>query len=302
MENQVLALSKMVKLWILITLFSLLTWTGYWIPSSIDRFFGMDGRPWNIIIQNGGTMLFMMEIGASVGTFFQFAAVILAVATLIFLIKKTKTVLDARKWIASSLFLESTYYLLLVPSVLFMMGVGNNFNRNPSLSFLSVDYLLMVLFTAPFMVILGLKVYKYKGAAEGFMSWTWAGVAFVGYVASLWVNSVIKWISMVSLEGLAFFFSGIRSIGALNALILMSSALFFSGLGAYALSKKNFSSALRWIAVTFVLIGLHYAIFVAYSYAVGISNFLILSEIWAIPLFGLGLGIILTKSSSTPVS
>lgn len=293
-----MTLSKNAKLWILITLFSLLLWIIYWIPGGIDRFFGMDGTPWSTLIQNVGVMLFVMEMGGSIGMFFHFAAVILAIVALILLIKKTKTVLEIKKWISASLLLESIYYLLLLPSGFFMMGVGNNFTQNLSSVLLGVDYLLMVFFTAPFMLILGIKVYNYKDSPEGFKSWTWASVTFAGYVASLWVNSVIKWIDMVSYEGLSFFLSGIRSIGALNAILLMSSALFFAVLGAIALAKQKFSSASKWIAITFILIGLHYGISVAYSYAVGLESFLMLSEIWAIPLFGLGLTILLAKKQS----
>ncbi len=256
----------------------------------------MNGIPWSILVQNFGIMFFIMEMGGSIGMFFHLAAVIIAIATLILLIKKTKTVLDIKKWISTSLFLESIYYLLLLPSGLFLIGIGNDFIQNVSLVLLGVDYLLMVLFTAPFMIILGKKVYKYRGATEGFKSWVWACVTFVGYIAALWVNSVVKWIDMISTEGLSFFLSGIRSIGALNAILLMSLALFFAVLGAYALAKQNFSSALRRIAISFILIGVHYAIFVAYSYAIGLESFLMLSEIWAIPLLGLGLSMLRIKN------
>ena len=111
-----------------------------------------------------------------------------------------------------------------------MLGFGSDLvadelRRNMVYLLLGIDYLLLVLFTAPFLLILAIKVYKYEGEAKGFKSWKWVSVTFVGYIASLWVNSVIKWFDMVAVEGVSFFFTGIRSLGATNAFLLLASLL-----------------------------------------------------------------------------
>ena len=142
---------------------------------------------------------------------------------------------------------------------------------------------------------MGIKLYKYKGGSKGFEAWKWVSVAFVGYVASLWVNSVFKWIDMAVTEGFSLFFNGVNSLGALNAFILMSLALVFSFFSAFSLAKKDFSSSFKWFGITFVMVGLHYLIYVVYSYLVGMEGYLMLAEIWAIPLLGLGLVMLITK-------
>ncbi len=160
---------------------------------------------------------------------------------------------------------------------------------------MGIDYLLLVLFTAPFLLILAIKIYKYRDGSKGFEVWKWAGIAFVGYIASLWVNSIFKWIDMAVAEGFAIFFNGIRSLGALSAFILMSLALVFSVSAAFSLVKKNFSSSFKWLGITLVMVGVHYLIFVIYSYLVGMEGFLMMTEIWTIPLLGLGLTMLRTK-------
>jgi hypothetical protein len=103
---------------------------------------------------------------------------------------------------------------------------------------------------------------------------------------------------MVAAEGFSFFSTGIRSLGATNAFLLMSLALFFAIIGAFSLAKHDFSSAFKWSGMTFVLVGLHYLIYVFYSYLVGMESFLMLAEIWTIPLLGLGLTMLLKSGKS----
>jgi hypothetical protein len=127
----------------------------------------------------------------------------------------------------------------------------------------------------------------------GFKSWTLIGITFVGYTASLWSNSVIKWFDMISVEGLPFFFTGIRSLGAINAIVLMSLGVLFAIFSARSFTKHDFNSASKCIGMTFSVVGLHYLIYVIYSFLVGMEHFLMLSELWAIPLLGLGLTLLL---------
>ncbi len=292
-----------VKIWIFITLCSLLAWIIYWVPSSIDRFFGMDGTPWDVILQNIGLMFIVMEMSGAIGGLVRLAGVIFAILSLVLLTIYNKKFIEIKKWVVSALLLESIYYFLLLPSALFMLGFGsdliaNQLRLNIISILLGIDYLLLVLFTAPFLLILAIKVYKYEGEAKGFKSWKWVSITFVGYIASLWANSVIKWFDMIAADGFSFFFTGIRSLGATNAFLLMSLALLFAIIGAFSLAKHDFSSAFKWSGMTFVLVGLHYLIYVLYSYLVGMESFLMLAEIWAIPLLGLGLTMLLKSGKS----
>lgn len=242
----------------------------------------------------------IMEMSGAVGMLVRLVGVILGILSLFLVIWNTKKISEIKKWVVSALFLESVYHISLLPSGLFMVGVGSGlgvdaFARNMASILLGIDYILLVLFTAPFLLILAIELYKYEGGPNGFEAWKWVGVAFVGYIASLWVNSIIKWFDMVMAEGFSFFFTGIRSLGAINAFALMSLALIFSITGAFSLVKQDFSSAFKWLGITFVLVGLHFLVYAVYSYLVGMVGFLMLSEIWAIPLLGLGLTMLRTK-------
>jgi len=153
----------------------------------------------------------------------------------------------------------------------------------------------MVFFTLPFLTILTIKILKLKDNSDCFRAWIWVGLTFVGYIASLWINNTLKWIDIVFREGFGSLFIGFISLGALNSLILMSLALFCASIGAIFLEKKDFGSAAKWAAITLILVGVHYIIYIVYSFLVGMENFLMLAEIWTIPLLGLGLTMLKTR-------
>ena len=240
----------------------------------------------------------IMELSGAIGMLVRLIGVVFGILSLFLLMRNTRRFLEIKKWVVSALFLESIYYFLLFPSGLYMIGVGSNrgiFERSMASILMGIDYLLLVLFTAPFLLILGIKLYKYKWESKGFEAWKWVSVAFVGYVTSLWVNSVFKWIDMTVAEGFSIFFNGVRSLGALSAFILMSLALVFSVFAAFSLVKKDFGSSFKWLGITLAMVGMHYLISVVYHYLVGMEAYLMMVEIWAIPLLGLGLAMLITK-------
>jgi hypothetical protein len=260
----------------------------------------MDGTPWNFILENFGAMFVIMEMSGAIGMLIRFAGVILAIFSLLLIILRKKSFWEIKNWVASTLIFEGVYFILLIPSSFFLFGFGRNFGEDtfiPGLTsqILGVNFLLMVLLTAPFLLILAMKLHKYDGIETGFKSWKWISITFVGYIASLWVNSVVKWFEMVTAEGLSFFGTGVRSLGAINSFLLMSLALVLSIGGAFSLFKKDFNSASKWLGLSLAFVGLHYLIFVIYSYIVEIEGFLMLAEIWAIPFLGLGLTLLVTK-------
>ena len=107
-----------VRIWVLITLCSLLAWIVYWIPSSIERLFNLYSMR--------GTMYVIMELSGAIGMIVRLTGVIMGILSIFFLIRNTKRFLEIKKWVTSALFLESIYYILLLPSGLFMIGVGSN--------------------------------------------------------------------------------------------------------------------------------------------------------------------------------
>jgi hypothetical protein len=97
---------------------------------------------------------------------------------------------------------------------------------------------------------------------------------------------------MVAQDGLAVFFSGITGVGALNAFVFMSLAVIFAIISMFGLVRKKLNSALKWAALSLVMVGLHYAIYVVYSYYVNTLGSVMLIDVWTIPLLGLGLALL----------
>jgi len=238
----------------------------------------------------------LMELSAAVGMLLRFVGVFLAILALKefwprYVWNRDKSFFDIKNWVASALVLEACYYALLLPSGILMIGFG----RSGSLAgvLLGIDYLLMVLFTVPFLVVLAVKAYRSR--SDGFRAWRWTAVTLVGYIAALWANSIFKWLDRIIADGFAFFSVGINALGALNSLVLMSLALVFTIIGAFSLAKQDLASSFKWLGLAFAMVGLHFLVYVVYSYLVGMLGFLVIAEIWTIPLLGLGLTMLKTK-------
>jgi hypothetical protein len=125
----------------------------------------------------------------------------------------------------------------------------------------------------------------------------WGTIAFGGYITALWINSIFRWIDMLLIEGVGFLTSGIRAIGFFDAVIFMSLAVIFAVMGVRYNGKEIEVVARKWIGLSMVMVGLHYVIYLVYSYFVGALNFVLLVDIWTMPLLFLGLALLLAKPS-----
>jgi len=280
-----LTIGRNIKVWIFVTLCSLLLWVIYWIPSSLSRvydFVFLSGGGF------GGWMYTWMELSGAIGTIVRSVGVIFGLYVLFLIRSCGKRVFDVKKWIVSALIIEAFYYAMVgFPSGTFMLssGYGGAYRT------LGAAYALQFLFTTPLLIVLAITLHRAKQDSQGFKSWRWAGAVFAGYIGALWTNSVFRWFDMVADEGLAFFSVGIRTVGALNAFVLMSLALVFALIGAYSL-VRNKDSAVRWFGASLALVGLHYLIYLIYSYLGGMITFVMIVEVWSIPLLGLGLSLL----------
>jgi hypothetical protein len=280
-----------VKIWIFITLCSMLVWTIYWMPWSFSLIYDSIFSQ-NSIFRFGGWLYLTQELSGAVGTIIRSVGLFIGLFVLFLLRNGSKGIFETRKWIASALAIESIYYALLgFPSGIYMMSFGDSGQYRV----LGVSFLLQFLFATPLLAVLAVKVYSYKNDGIGFQSWKWVGAAFIGYLAALWANTVPKWFEMLSMEGITFFSVPIRTIGMLNDFLLMSLAIVFAVVGAFSLVKKK-SSAMRWLGLSLAVVGLHYLIYVVYSYYGGMLNSVMMAEVWAIPLLGLGLIMLRTKN------
>jgi hypothetical protein len=102
---------------------------------------------------------------------------------------------------------------------------------------------------------------------------------------------------MVSAESLRFI-EGIRAVGFFNALAFMPFAIVFASVGAYRVFQQKELSAKKWFGASLSVIGLNYAIYLAYSYFAGTLNTLPLVDIWTIPLLGLGIALLINAQKT----
>lgn len=60
---------------------------------------------------------------------------------------------------------------------------------------------------------------------------TWIGLAFVAYVAAIWINHVSRWFDMALIGGMPVLFTSYTELGAFNSIIIFSLALIFAVVG-----------------------------------------------------------------------
>lgn len=285
------SVGRAVKAWIFVSLCSLLVWILRWMPGNLERFYNIVFVSWDyyprIVVR--GSMYFL----ATVGMVARLVGVILGLVSVYMVWKDNKGSFQIRKWVATALALESVYFASFIPAVIWLFALGSG-SGTFSYTF-AISYFLQILLTVPFLAVLVFKVYNYERGSNGFQSWKWVGIAFSGYVAALWANSVMRWFDMIFADGLDFLLSGIDGLGFLNALIFMSFGVIFSVIGAFSLAKQEIGSAKRWLGLSLAMVGLHYVIYVVYSYLIDALIWVWLIDTWAIPLLGLGISLLKMK-------
>jgi hypothetical protein len=272
-----------VKIWIFISLCTLMLWTSYYMATSLPSFINITlglpdfytGKEWYFAPS------FLGIAGRSAGV-----ALGLASALLIWMLKSPFS--KVKNLVSLSLFLEVLYSVSLLPSFWSLIVRG--------IYFLGAAYLLQGIFVVPFLSILAVKVRGYVAGSAGSSFGKWAGLAFAGYVAALWVNVVFRWLDMFSVGGLDFLLSGIIAIGFLDATILMSLVLILAIGSSYYFAKQKWHSAAKWLGLALAALGLHYLIYLVYSYLADALSLAFLIDVWAIPLIGVGLAILRANS------
>ena len=277
--------SRGVKFWVIMCLLSMFFFNLYWSIEGYDNFFTyLAGQSpgYNYVSRVG-----LVFWGGLVGYTTRFIALILCLISAFLMWVKSQNFLKIKALIAISLLLESLYFIGLIPSVPYLLSF--------SATFLTVAYILHIVFATPVLIILAFKLIRYENDSDNSGLAKLSSLAVVGYVASLWANSLFRWFDMLATEGIAFLSSGPRALGFLNSAVFMSLAIIFSIVGSYRLSKKKEESPLSWFGLSFASVGIHFVICVIYSIYVNALNYALLVDIWAIPLLGLGLTMLITK-------
>jgi hypothetical protein len=232
-----------------------------------------------------------MFLAYSVGLVARFFGVILALATgfIVWGGARLGSASRVTRLVEAALFLEGTYFVLLFPSGLWLVGLGPNY--------VGIAYLLQAASAGTALLILSFKVRDY---GREFNVLKWIGIASVGYIGALWVNVIFGWFDRIEILGSSFLLRGATSWGFLGSLVTLTLALFFAVVGAHLLAK-NQGDSVWWYGLSLAMVGLHYVIYLAYAFLVGDLDSAMALDVWTLPLLGLGLSMLLSKASKRVV-
>lgn len=257
---------------------SLFLFVAYWTSASYNHFFGFitGSDPESVAYVNYlGIVFWVGHIGLTA----RIIGVALGILSLMLFIFRIIPSARIRKFVSLALILESVYFISYIPNTPYLWRSGFS-----GAFYLGLGYFIQFLLVSPVLAVLAYKTIKYEQSLKDHSFWKWAGLAFIVYVSALWVNSMVRWFDM-----------GIISIEFVNSALFMSLAIVFSISAAYYLNKLE-TRAIKWMGLAFIMIGLHYTIYLINLYSLGMLNFALLADIWTIPLLFLGISLVIGKA------
>ena len=287
--------SKHVKLWIFITISIMIVYNLWEIYETVDG------------IYEGFTQIGIFELGQSVGInpiiilivfcpliglIFRFVGSILALEVVnLAWRKQTHTFSDLSNKISKVVLMEIIYLISIIPNFFFITVIGT--------PLIFASYIIQTFLTIPFLFILRRKISKNSEQTIGSDLNKSIGLTFVAYFGAIWVNHVTRWFDMAITSGAQVLLTSLNPLGAINSFVVLSLALVFAVIGYLKLSNKGITS--KWFGLSLTLTGLHFIILLAFYALLNSLHVVYLFEIWAVPLLGLGLSIVLAdlKNQST---
>jgi len=278
-----MALTRWNKLWIIVTLCSLLGYVLWWFYSSIR------------VVQE--TLIVPSPVGAwwiwvdpilsgLVGNILRLIAVSLALLSA-YVVWKPKSELHSsvKKYIALALLCEALYYFCALPINILILGAG-------IAPILMLAFTSKILLVSPTLAITSRKIWSHK-QSDGKKLLRLISIASTIYLASIWINNILRWVSMTEGAGTGTILSGINLLGFLNPIITLSLSLLFAIAGFYIrLKNGKIKLSTKFFALSLIMIGLHFTLYLLYATTMNMLNSVLLVEIWPIPLMFLGLSLI----------
>lgn len=275
------SINRIIKIFIFASLLSLLLWTIYWAIPSYEHFFNAINGISDSYIERLGLVYWASHLGLNA----RFLAAILVIISLFRF--DSKGFFAKRKLVSTAIFFEALYFFLLI--AFFWNLIYRDF------ILLAISYFFQAVIAVPFLVILAVKLIKVQNAIQ--QIYKWIGLAFAGYILALWANSTFRWFEMVWFEGLQLFFDGIKLLGFLNSIILMSLSSLFAIFAAILFVKKNVNLAIKWMGISLTTVGLHYVLYFIHSIYTNSLGFSLLVDLWTIPFLGLGIALIKNRNN-----
>ena len=277
-------LTRWTKVWIVVTLCSVLAYNFYWLYSALVNpyYLSYGDLPENLL----HLLIATDYVLPIIGNIFRLIGISLALLSLYLVWRPKPTPFsNVKKKTAAALLFEGIYFLSLLPvNILLIFYLG------PLPIFIA--FILQALLVSPLLTVLSFKIWRYRKTAEETVL-KWAGVAAIGYVIDIWIINVFRGLSTINIEGIGYLISDGTSLSFLNSIITLSLSLIFAVAGFYTLQKKgNKRLSTRLIAFALIMLGLHFVIFIFYSAIINAWNWILVTEVWPIALLGLGLSVL----------
>jgi hypothetical protein len=228
------------------------------------------------------SLWFGSELTGEVGLIFRFAGACLFLAFTWLLLRRGK---PHFKFLKIAILFEGIYYLFMLPFILslFLRPNTSIVNLEAGLS-----YTLQILFISPAFLMLYYKLRQpTKNKHELFK---YGAIAVIGFTFALWIKHFMLMLYALPID----FTNPILVIGSLNAtlmILLAGMLLLVSFLPILKKQKLTFNPRLAGIG--FLLIGLHFILYIAVSLMIQrYWDFMMLTELWAVGFIILGVGYI----------
>ena len=259
-----------IKIWVPITLFSLLAHTLYWNLQTVEQTLVNFPEP------------YLSNVVPAAGSVLRIIGIIVALLS-VYLVwgPPAKSFADIKGKVSIALFLEGVYYITFIPTAVFLVVQVSALQ--------GVLYGLFTALMAPLLIILSLKVRASQGATSEDVL-RWAGAAGLGYIIALWVTTLTNWVDAVLIFGIQFITSGTTYVNFFNSVITLSFGLVFALLGLLPIINdgKSSLSTKRWCGLSLIMIGVYFTVYVLYAVLTNALNAALLGDIWLIPSLGIG--------------
>jgi hypothetical protein len=225
---------------------------------------------------------FGSELTGEVGLIFRFVGVCFLVAFSWILVRRGQAIYS---YLKRAVLLEGIYYLFMIPFILslYLRPNTNIVNLEAALS-----YTLQIIFISPAFLMLYSTLKKTP--IDKVQMFKWGVLAVIGYTFALWIKHFLLMLYALPIN-LA---NPILVVGSLNAtLTILVAGLILTATFLPIMRKQRLNFNPRLAGIGFLLIGLHFVIYLAVSLLVQrYWDFMMLTEIWALAFIILSIGYI----------
>jgi hypothetical protein len=228
---------------------------------------------------------FGSEVTGEVGLIFRFVGVCFLVVFCWMLVWRGRAIYA---YLKRAVFLEGIYYFFMIPFILSLYLRPNTTLVNLEAA---LSYTLQIIFISPAFLMLYSTLRK--TSIDKAQMFKWGAIAVIGYTFALWIKHFLLMLYALPIN-LA---NPILVVGSLNAtLTILFAGLILTAAFLPLIRKQKLSFNPRLAGLGFLLIGVHFVVYIAVSLLVQrYWDFMMLTELWALAFIILSIGYIFKR-------